>query len=165
MDVSTARFLSREVSDGVIAPGYEPQALAILRQKQHGKYTILEIDPTYEPPEVEAREVFGITFEQKRNTSIANLDQLAVMPTKNRVIPEEAARDLLLALITLKYTQSNSICFTYDGQCIGIGAGQQSRIHCTRIAADKAARWYLRQHPVTLGLGNSRVGTKFSLMR
>jgi phosphoribosylaminoimidazolecarboxamide formyltransferase/IMP cyclohydrolase len=159
VDVPTAKFLSREVSDGVIAPGYEPEALAILRQKQQGKYAVLAIDPDYEPEEVETREVFGITFEQKRNTNIANLDQLTDIRTKNHTLPDEAKRDLLLALITLKYTQSNSICFTYDGQCIGIGAGQQSRIHCTRIAADKAARWYLRQHPATLGL-NWKEGVK-----
>ena len=152
VDLPTAQLLRREVSDGIIAPGYEPEALAILRQKQQGTYTILEIDPTYEPAEVETREVFGMTFEQKRNTSIANLDQLVTIPTKNHTLPDEAKRDLLLALTTLKYTQSNSICLTYDGQCIGIGAGQQSRIYCTRIAADKAARWYLQQHPATLGL-------------
>lgn len=152
VDVPTARLLSREVSDGVIAPGYEPEALAILRQKQQGSYTILEIDPAYEPAEVETREVFGVTLEQKRNTHIASSEQLTTLPTKNRTLPETAQRDLLLALITLKYTQSNSICLTYDGQCIGVGAGQQSRIHCTRIAADKAARWYLRQHPAILQL-------------
>jgi phosphoribosylaminoimidazolecarboxamide formyltransferase / IMP cyclohydrolase len=152
VDLPTAQLLRREVSDGIIAPGYEPEALAILRQKQQGSYTILEIDPTYEPAEVETREVFGMTFEQKRNTSIANIDQLTTIPTKNHILPDEAKRDLLLALTTLKYTQSNSICLTYDGQCIGIGAGQQSRIYCTRIAADKAARWYLQQHPATLGL-------------
>lgn len=152
VDVPTARLLSREVSDGVIAPGYEPEALAILRQKQQGSYTILEIDPAYEPAEVETREVFGVTLEQKRNTHIASREQLTTLPTQNRVLPETAQRDLLLALITLKYTQSNSICLTYDGQCIGVGAGQQSRIHCTRIAADKAARWYLRQHPAILQL-------------
>jgi len=152
VDVPTAKFLNREVSDGVIAPGYEPEALEILRKKQQGKYTILQIDPTYEPEETETREVFGITFQQKHNAYIASTDHLTNIPTKNSELPDEAKRDLLLALITLKYTQSNSICFTYDGQCIGIGAGQQSRIHCTRIAADKAARWYLRQHPVTLSL-------------
>lgn len=147
VDVPTARLLRREVSDGVIAPGYEPEALEMLRQKQQGSYRVLQIDPAYEPAEVETREVFGVTFEQKRNVNLASLEQLTVMPTRNRVIPDEAKRDLLLALIALKYTQSNSICLAYDGQCIGIGAGQQSRIHCTRIAADKAARWYLRQHP------------------
>lgn len=147
VDVPTARLLRREVSDGVIAPGYEPEALEMLRQKQQGSYRVLQIDPTYESAEVETREVFGVTFEQKRNVNLASLEQLTVMPTRNRVIPDEAKRDLLLALIALKYTQSNSICLAYDGQCIGIGAGQQSRIHCTRIAADKAARWYLRQHP------------------
>jgi phosphoribosylaminoimidazolecarboxamide formyltransferase/IMP cyclohydrolase len=152
VDVPTARLLHREVSDGIIAPGYEPEALALLKQKQQGRYTVLEIDPTYEPEEMETRQVFGITFEQKRNTSIASPDHLTTIPTQNRDLPDAAKRDLLLALTALKYTQSNSICFTYDGQCIGIGAGQQSRIACTRLAADKAARWYLRQHPTVLGL-------------
>ncbi len=152
VDVPTARLLRREVSDGVIAPGYEPEALEILRQKQQGRYTVLEIDAAYEPEEKETREVFGVQFEQKRNTNIASVDQLTTIPTRNRSFPDEAKRDLLLALITLKYTQSNSICLSYDGQCIGIGAGQQSRIHCTRIATDKAARWYLRQHPAVLEL-------------
>lgn len=152
VDMPTARFLYREVSDGIIAPGYEPEALAILSQKQQGRYTILEIDPAYEPEEFETREVFGMTFEQKRNTNIAGPEQLTTIPTRNHLLPDAAKRDLLLALITLKYTQSNSICLTYDGQCIGIGAGQQSRIACTRIATDKAARWFLRQHPATLGL-------------
>jgi phosphoribosylaminoimidazolecarboxamide formyltransferase/IMP cyclohydrolase len=148
VDVPTARILRREVSDGIIAPGYEPEALEILRQKQGGNYTILEIDPAYEPAESETREVFGVTFEQKRNNNLASVEQLTDIPTRKREFPEEAKRDLLLALIALKYTQSNSICLAFDGQCIGIGAGQQSRIHCTRIATDKAARWYLRQHPV-----------------
>ncbi len=152
VDAPTARLLSREVSDGIIAPGYEPEALAILKQKQQGRYTMLEIDPAYEPEEIETREVFGLTFEQKRNTSIASPDHLTTIPTSNKALPDEAKRDLLLALTTLKYTQSNSICLTYDGQCIGVGAGQQSRIACARIAADKAARWYLRQHPTVLGL-------------
>jgi phosphoribosylaminoimidazolecarboxamide formyltransferase/IMP cyclohydrolase len=147
VDAPTARLLRREVSDGVIAPGYEPEALELLRQKQQGSYKVLQIDPAYEPQEVETREVFGVSFEQKRNVNVASEGQLTVIPTKNRTFPAEAKCDLLLALITLKYTQSNSLCLTYDGQCIGIGAGQQSRIHCTRIAADKAARWYLRQHP------------------
>ena len=152
VDVPTAQLLRREVSDGVIAPGYEPEALELLRQKQQGRYIVLEIDPAYEPQENETREVFGVAFEQKRNTNLASLEQLTNIPTQNHTFTDEAKRDLLVALITLKYTQSNSICLTYDGQCIGIGAGQQSRIHCTRIAADKAARWYLRQHPATLAL-------------
>lgn len=152
VDVPTAQLLRREFSDGIIAPGYEPAALAMLSQKHQGKYIVLEIDPTYEPAELETREVFGITFEQRRNNYLPSIDNLTTIPTQNHYLPDEAKRDLLLALITLKYTQSNSICFTYDGQCIGIGAGQQSRIHCTRIAADKAARWYLRQHPTVLAL-------------
>ena len=149
VDVPTARLIKREVSDGIIAPGYEPEALELLHQKQQGRYTILQIDPGYAPGESETREVFGITFEQKRNTVIASREHFTTIPTKAHQIPAEAERDLLLALTTLKYTQSNSVCLTYDGQCIGIGAGQQSRIYCTRLAADKAERWYLRQHPAT----------------
>lgn len=147
VDVPTARLISREVSDGVIAPGYEPAALDILRKKQKGRYIVLEIDPTYTPEETETREVFGISFQQKRNTALASKDWLQEIPTANKDLPESAQRDLLLALIALKYTQSNSISFAVDGQCIGIGAGQQSRIQCTRLAASKAAIWYLRQHP------------------
>jgi phosphoribosylaminoimidazolecarboxamide formyltransferase/IMP cyclohydrolase len=147
VDVPTARLLNREVSDGVIAPGYEPEALAILRKKQKGRYIILEMEAHYEPVEIERREVFGITFEQKHNTALANVEWLCNIPTTKKDLPETAQRDLLLSLVTLKYTQSNSICFAVDGQCIGIGAGQQSRIQCTRLAASKAAIWYLRQHP------------------
>jgi phosphoribosylaminoimidazolecarboxamide formyltransferase/IMP cyclohydrolase len=147
VDVPTARLLNREVSDGVIAPGYEPEALEILRKKQKGRYTILQMDPTYEPAETEQREVFGITFEQKRNTALASSEWFQNIPTSNKELPESAQRDLLISLIALKYTQSNSICFAVDGQCIGIGAGQQSRIQCTRLAGSKAAIWYLRQHP------------------
>jgi phosphoribosylaminoimidazolecarboxamide formyltransferase/IMP cyclohydrolase len=147
VDVPTARLISREVSDGVIAPGYEPAALEILRKKQKGRYIVIEIDPTYTPEETETREVFGISFQQKRNTALASRDWLKEVPTANKELPEAAQRDLLLALIALKYTQSNSISFAVDGQCIGIGAGQQSRIQCTRLAASKAAIWYLRQHP------------------
>jgi phosphoribosylaminoimidazolecarboxamide formyltransferase/IMP cyclohydrolase len=149
VDVPTARLISREVSDGVIAPGYEPAALDILRKKQKGRYIVLEIDPTYTPEETETREVFGVSFQQKRNTTLASRDWLQEIPTANKDLPESAQRDLLVALIALKYTQSNSICFALDGQCIGIGAGQQSRIQCTRLAASKAAIWYLRQHPST----------------
>ncbi len=152
LDVPTAQLLQREVSDGVIAPGYEPEALALLRKKQNGKYVVLQIDPDYEAPETETREVFGITFEQKRNTFLPDAATFEHIPTRNRILPETARRDLLLSLVALKYTQSNSICFAFDGQCIGIGAGQQSRIHCTRLAAQKAALWYLRQHPATLNL-------------
>lgn len=152
VDVPTARLLGREVSDGVIAPGYEQRALEILRKKKQGKYLVLQIDPGYEPPEMEQREVFGVTFEQKHNTLVADASLLSNIPTAQKQLSEEAKRDLLIALITLKYTQSNSICFTFDGQTIGIGAGQQSRIHCTRLAASKAENWYLRQHPRVLGL-------------
>jgi len=152
LDLPTAQLLQREVSDGIIAPGYEPEALALLRKKQNGKYVILEIDLDYEPPEMETREVFGITFEQKRNTVLPTAATLEHIPTQNRSLPDSARRDLLLSQVALKYTQSNSICFAFDGQCIGVGAGQQSRIHCTRLAAQKAALWYLRQHPVTLNL-------------
>jgi phosphoribosylaminoimidazolecarboxamide formyltransferase/IMP cyclohydrolase len=147
VDVPTARLISREVSDGVIAPGYEPAAVDILRKKQKGRYIILEIDPTYTPQETETREVFGISFQQKRNTALASRDWLQEIPTVQKDLPASAQRDLLVALIALKYTQSNSISFAFDGQCIGIGAGQQSRIQCTRLAASKAAIWYLRQHP------------------
>ena len=147
VDVPTARLISREVSDGVIAPGYEPAALDILRKKQKGRYIIIEIDPTYTPAEIETREVFGVSFQQKRNTALASSAWLQEIPTANKDLPASAQRDLLLALIALKYTQSNSISFAVDGQCIGIGAGQQSRIQCTRLAASKAAIWHLRQHP------------------
>ena len=152
VDVSTANVLKREVSDGVIAPGYEPAALEILRSKRNGSYCVLEIDPAWEAPEVEAREVFGVVFEQRRNQVVPGAEHLANIVTQNRELPETAARDLILALITLKYTQSNSVCFAYDGQAIGIGAGQQSRIHCTRLAGSKADRWFLRQHPAVLDL-------------
>ncbi len=152
VDVSTANVLKREVSDGVIAPGYEPAALEILRSKRNGTYCVLAIDPTWAAPETETREVFGISFEQRRNQVVPGPEHLANIVTKNRELPEAAARDLILALIILKYTQSNSVCFAYDGQAIGIGAGQQSRIHCTRLAGGKADRWFLRQHPSTLGL-------------
>jgi phosphoribosylaminoimidazolecarboxamide formyltransferase / IMP cyclohydrolase len=152
VDVSTANVLKREVSDGVIAPGFEPAALEILKSKRSGSYCVLEIDPAWQAPETEAREVFGMVFEQRRNQVVPGPEHLANIVTKNRDLPEAAARDLILALITLKYTQSNSVCFAYDGQAIGIGAGQQSRIHCTRLAGSKADRWFLRQHPATLGL-------------
>jgi len=152
VDLSTAQLLSREISDGIIAPGYEPEALTLLRQKRKGAYVILQIDPTYEPEEMERREIFGITLEQKRNTILPGVHLLEHIPTRNRTFPETAQRDALVALVTLKYTQSNAIALTYDGQCIGIGAGQQSRIQCTRLAATKAALWYLRQHPRVLDL-------------
>jgi phosphoribosylaminoimidazolecarboxamide formyltransferase / IMP cyclohydrolase len=147
VDVSTARLLRREVSDGVIAPAFEPAALEVLKAKRGGGYTVLQIDPAYEPPDDETRQVFGITFEQRRNAVIPGYDLLDNVVTARHQIPEEARRDMLLALITLKYTQSNSVCLVADGQVIGNGAGQQSRIHCTRLAAAKADTWYLRQHP------------------
>ncbi len=152
VDVATAALLKREVSDGVIAPGYEPAALELLKSKRGGSYCIIEMDPSWEAPETEAREVFGITFEQRRNAVVPGPEHLAKVVTLNQVIPEVARRDLILALITLKYTQSNSVCFAIDGQAIGIGAGQQSRVHCTRLAAGKADRWFLRQHPTVLEL-------------
>ncbi len=152
VDLPTARLLNREVSDGVIAPGFEPEALELLRKKQKGRYIILQIDPAYEPEEIERREVFGVTFEQKRNTALTSVEWLRNRPTAKKELSEAAQRDLLISLIALKYTQSNSICFAVDGQCIGIGAGQQSRIQCTRLAASKAALWYLRQHPRTFEL-------------
>jgi phosphoribosylaminoimidazolecarboxamide formyltransferase/IMP cyclohydrolase len=152
LDVPTARLIRREVSDGVIAPGYEEGALSILEQKRGGKYVAVEIDADYEPAEMESREVFGITFEQKRNMPVARADMLNNIVTRSTELPESAKRDLLVALISLKYTQSNSVGLALDGQVIGMGAGQQSRIHCTRLAASKADTWYLRQHPAVLGL-------------
>jgi phosphoribosylaminoimidazolecarboxamide formyltransferase/IMP cyclohydrolase len=152
VDLATAKLVRREVSDGVIAPGFEPAALDVLRAKRGGRYTVLQMDPAYEPPEQETRQVFGITFEQRRNTVIPNFDLLKNVVTQRREIPEAAKRDMLVALVTLKYTQSNSVCLVVDGQIIGNGAGQQSRIHCTRLAASKADTWYLRQHPTVLAL-------------
>ncbi len=147
VDVSTAKLLKREVSDGIIAPGYEPDALDILKQKKKGRYSIVEIDQNYDPPEFESREVYGILFEQKHNNFQITSDILKNVVTEKKKIPPAAARDLLLATIALKYTQSNSVCLAYDGQVIGAGAGQQSRIHCTRLACSKADKWFLRQHP------------------
>lgn len=152
VDVPTARLLKREVSDGVIASGYEPAALEILKQKKQGKYPVLQIDPEYIPPDIETRDVFGVIFEQKRNNLIITQDILQKIVTKNKELPASACRDLLVATIALKYTQSNSVCLAYDGQVIGAGAGQQSRIHCTRLACGKADRWFLRQHPKVLAL-------------
>ncbi len=152
VDKSTAQLLRREVSDGVIAPGFSDEALAILRKKQGGKYLLIQMDSGYEPPESETREVYGVTFEQRRNDSNLTLDLLQNRPTANKDIPEDALRDLLVALVTLKYTQSNSICLALDGQAIGVGAGQQSRILCTRLASSKADLWRLRQHPAALEL-------------
>lgn len=151
-DKATALVLQHEVSDGVIAPGYEPEALEILSAKKKGRYNVIQIDPAYEPEELETKQVFGITFEQKRNNDHITEELLQERPTKNKEIPEAARRDLLVAMITLKYTQSNSVCYVKDGQTIGVGAGQQSRIHCTRLAGDKADKWWLRQCPKVLDL-------------
>lgn len=152
VDLPTATILSRSVSDGIIAPGYTEEALELLKKKKKGSYCIIEMDFDYEPEGSESREVYGITFEQKRNTALINDAMLADIVTQNKEIPDEAKRDLIIAMITLKYTQSNSVCYTFDGQVIGCGAGQQSRIHCTRLAGSKADIWYLRQHPAVLNL-------------
>ncbi len=151
-DTQTASFLAREVSDGIIAPSYSAEALEILKTKRKGTYLVLQMDPDFQPAELEQKEVFGITFEQKRNTVEINEDCLTDIPTANKTFTEAAKRDLLIALITLKYTQSNSVCYAKDGQAIGIGAGQQSRVHCTRLAGNKADVWHLRQHPKVLAL-------------
>ncbi len=151
-DVDTAKLIKREVSDGIIAPGYEPEALELLKAKKGGNYCVIQIDPNYVPEEVEEKQVFGITFSQGRNNLAINEELLSNMVTENKEIPEPAKQDLLIALITLKYTQSNSVCYAKDGQAIGIGAGQQSRIHCTRLAGQKADNWYLRQAPQVLNL-------------
>ncbi len=151
-DVDTARIIKREVSDGIIAPGYEPEALAILKEKKKGNYCVIQIDPEYEPDPVERKQVFGITFEQGRNDLDIGDQLLQNVVTENKNIPPEARRDLLISLITLKYTQSNSVCYAKDGQAIGIGAGQQSRVHCTRLAGSKADNWFLRQSPQVLSL-------------
>jgi phosphoribosylaminoimidazolecarboxamide formyltransferase/IMP cyclohydrolase len=152
VDVPTARLINREVSDGVIAPDYEPEALEILRKKKGGKYVVLAIDPGYEPEPTETRQVYGITFEQGRNARPVTRDDFKNIVTQNKTLPESAIRDMIVSWITLKYTQSNSVCFAVDGQVIGVGAGQQSRIHCARLAGTKADLWWLRQHPTTLGL-------------
>ena len=151
-DAATARYLALEVSDGVIAPGYTDEALAILKTKRKGGYNVVQIDPDYAPKAVEHKDVFGITFEQGRNSFAINEALLDNIVTDNKELPESAKRDMLIALITLKYTQSNSVCYVKDGQAIGVGAGQQSRIHCTRLAGNKADNWLLRQHPKALGL-------------
>ena len=151
-DVATAKIIKREVSDGVIAPGFEPEALVILKEKKKGNYNVIEIDPNYVPNPIERKQVFGITFEQGRNE--LNIDEhfFDNIVTDNKEIPESAKRDLAISMITLKYTQSNSVCYVKDGQAIGIGAGQQSRIHCTRLAGQKADNWWLRQCPKVLNL-------------
>ena len=152
-DEATALIIKREVSDGVIAPGYTPEALAILQEKRKGTYNVIEIDENYKPVELETKMVYGVTFEQGRNEIQLNGEELfANIPTKNKNFSEEAKRDLMIALITLKYTQSNSVCYVKDGQAIGIGAGQQSRIHCTRLAGNKADIWWLRQNPKVMNL-------------
>lgn len=152
VDASTAQLLKREVSDLVVAPGYTDEALEMLKAKKNGKYLILQIDPDYVPNPVETRTLFGLTLQQERNDAVIDESALEKIVTDNKDLPEHAKRDLLVALVTLKYTQSNSICYTLDGQTIGIGAGQQSRIHCTRLAGDKADRWFLRQHPTALNM-------------
>lgn len=151
-DKETALMLKREVSDGIIAPDYTPEALEILKSKRKGTYNIIKIDPDYIPEEIEKKQVFGVTFEQGRNNFVINNELLANVVTNNKDIPDDKKRDLLISLITLKYTQSNSVCYVKDGQAIGIGAGQQSRIHCTRLAGNKADNWWLRQSPQVMGL-------------
>ncbi len=151
-DVSTANIIKREVSDGVIAPGYEPEALEILKTKKKGNYNVIQIDPSYKPEPVERKQVYGITFEQGRNELKIDRELLKNVVTENKEIPDSAQIDLIIALITLKYTQSNSVCFAKGGQAIGIGAGQQSRIHCTRLAGSKADNWFLRQSPNVMNL-------------
>ncbi len=151
-DYDTAMIINSEVSDGIIAPGYESKALEILKNKRKGTYTVIQIDPSYEAPELEKKEVFGITFEQERNNLKVNFDMLKNIVTIKKELPENVKRDLIISLITLKYTQSNSVCYAKDGQVIGVGAGQQSRIHCTSLAGDKADIWHLRSHEKVLGL-------------
>ncbi len=151
-DVTTAKMIAREVSDGIIAPGYDEEALEILKSKRKGSYNIVKIDPDYVPAPVERKQVYGITFEQGRNNFEINKELLSNLVTKNKELPDSAVRDLIVALITLKYTQSNSVCYAIDGQAIGVGAGQQSRIHCTRLAGTKADTWFLRQHEKVLNL-------------
>jgi phosphoribosylaminoimidazolecarboxamide formyltransferase/IMP cyclohydrolase len=152
-DEATARLINREVSDGVIAPSYSPAALEVLKAKRKGTYNVIQIDPNYHPEPIERKQVFGITFEQGRNeVNLADPALFENIPTKNKSFPEDKKRDLIIALITLKYTQSNSVCYVKDGQAIGIGAGQQSRIHCTRLAGQKADIWWMRQHPKVMNL-------------
>ena len=151
-DADTANYLKLEVSDGIIAPGYTDEALAILRTKKKGNYNVVQIDPNYVPAQIECKDVFGVTFQQGRNNYKISRELLGNIVTANKDLPEQAVIDMMVALITLKYTQSNSVCFVKDGQAIGVGAGQQSRIHCTRLAGNKADNWYLRQHPKVLGL-------------
>lgn len=151
-DVDTAKLIKREVSDGVIAPGYEPEALELLKSKKNGNYNVIQIDPDYVPEEIERKQVFGVIFEQGRNNLKIDRELLSNVVTENRELPDSAKIDLMISLITLKYTQSNSVCYVKDGQAIGIGAGQQSRVHCTRLAGSKADNWFLRQAPQVLNL-------------
>ncbi len=151
-DVDTARIIKREVSDGVIAPGYEPEALAMLKEKKKGNYNVIQIDPNYVPQEIERKQVFGVTFEQGRNELVMDDSLFKNIVTENKDIPADAIRDMKIAMIILKYTQSNSVCYVKDGQAIGIGAGQQSRVHCTRLAGQKADNWLLRQCPKVMNL-------------
>ncbi len=151
-DVDTARLIKREVSDGIIAPGYEPEALEILKSKKKGAYNVIQIDPDYVPDPLEKKQVFGVTFEQGRNELHIDEDFFSDIVTASKELPQEAKRDLAISMITLKYTQSNSVCYVKDGQAIGIGAGQQSRIHCTRLAGQKADNWWMRQSPKVMGL-------------
>jgi len=150
VDLSLAQLLQREVSDLIIAPDYAPEALEILKAKKNGTYLILQIDPAYEPPEMESREIFGMTLQQRRNTALISPETFRNVVTSNKQVPDDALETLIVATIALKYTQSNSVCVAYDGQVIGMGAGQQSRIHCTRLACDKADKWLLQQHPRVL---------------
>jgi phosphoribosylaminoimidazolecarboxamide formyltransferase/IMP cyclohydrolase len=152
VDVSTARLISREVSDGVIAPAYEPEALEILKKKKQGKYAVIQIDPAYKPQDTETREVFGVSMEQRRNDRLVTRDDFMNILTQCKDLPGSAIRDMFIAWITLKFTQSNSVCYVTDGQTIGVGAGQQSRVHCARLAGSKADLWRLRQHPSVLAL-------------
>src|SRR5215211_6693524 len=152
VDVPTAKLISREVSDGVIAPGYEPDALEILKKKKQGKYAVIQIDQAYEPQLTETRQVFGVSMEQRRNDRPVTRDDFANIVTKRKDLPDSAVRDMFIAWITLKFTQSNSVCYVADGQTIGVGAGQQSRVHCVRLAGSKADLWWLRQHPSVLAL-------------
>lgn len=152
VDLPTAKLIKREVSDGVIAPAFDPEALEIIKQKKNGKFPVVEINPAYTPPEIETKEVFGVVFEQKRNSYPISAAMLKNIVTENKAMTQAAERDLVVATVALKYTQSNSVCLAFDGQVTGVGAGQQSRIHCTRLASSKSDRWYLRQHPKVLAL-------------
>ncbi len=152
VDVPTAKLIAREVSDGVIAPAYEPEALEILKKKKQGKYAVVQIDPAYEPQLTEVRQVFGVSMEQRRNDRLVTREDFANIVTKKKDLPESAVCDMFIAWITLKFTQSNSVCYVTDGQTIGVGAGQQSRVHCARLAGSKADLWRLRQHPSVLAL-------------